>query len=211
MRKRYLFATAREYWHQLPAEEHARIQTYTRKEIEELPACAAPQGSKEYWRLRIDAALSLHYHQNPIQRHEAAFALGAFQYQDLFERDAAVKNLREAMRFDTSPTVRHKAIEALGSSNTFCTRSMSAAADMCKINHLWPDYHDVTATVEESFTNILNWLKTRPNSAETVRELEAWKRLPHLQLPQGMLTGSLDEAWSTYAQYLLKKKGEEKK
>ncbi len=151
----YAFARAREIAFQLPEKEKRRIEKYTRKDVERLLYAQTKPGSNPYWRARFDAAFILHIHTNPIVRHEGAFALGAFTYKDESERDTAVKNLRFLMRSDPSPTVRHEAIEALGSSNTFCMRSISAAADMCKINYLWPDFKDIVVTAQESFTNIL--------------------------------------------------------
>ena len=204
----YAFAQAQEVALSLPPEEMARIQKYTRKEVELLPSRGTSPNDPEYWNVRLDAAFVLHIHHNPIQRHEGAFALGAFTYGDELERDAAVKNLRYSMRYDESIVVRHEAIEALGSPYTFCTRSISAAADMCKINLLWPDYSDVVATAKESFTNILAWLKNDKRHVAIVRELETWWALPRLTIPKSILTGSREEAWLMYMQY---RKQKEKK
>ena len=203
------FANIQQEWKKLPKKEKKRIQSYTRKEVEQLPASSAALGSSEYWHVRLDAAFVLHYHHNPIQRHEAAFALGAFTYRDELEKSLAVKHLRYTMRYDPSIVARHEAIEALGSPNTFCILSVSAAADMTKINYLWPDYKDVQATAEETFDNIITWLK-KMKYDDVVQELLQWKRLPRLHIPEGILTGDLNEARHIYQQSTNMKGGKKK-
>ena len=191
------FSNARENGVKLPVKEKKRLQGYTREEVEELATSNDSPRSERYWQVRVDAALLLHHHTIPIQRHEAAFTLGAFHYQNDLEKYFAVRHLRHAMRNDPSPVARHEAIEALGSSNILCIASIGAAADMTKINRFWPDYKDVQATTEESLNNILGWLKARGHK-KAVHELQQWRNLPRLQMPAGTLTGDLNEALHIY-------------
>ena len=163
------------------------LQKYTRKEVDRLLDSA--YNPELRWKSLTDSVLVLHFHENPIVRHEAAFILGQINYENDSERTVTVKNLRFSMRQDRDIVPRHESIEALGEENTFCAYSIGAAADMTKINTYWLDYLDIQATVEEAFSNIVEWLKKKEGYEKVVSELLAWKNKPKIANLEELHTG----------------------
>lgn len=162
------------------------VQDYTRKGVDKLLERSSDADFR--WKALTDSVLVLHLHKNPIVRHEAAFVLGQFDYQQDLERAVAVRNLRFCMREDPAIVPRHEAIEALGESKTFCSYSVGAAADLLKINRFWPDYLDVQATVDEAYSNIKEWLKSQAKFQRVVEELTVWEAISKIKGTENLNT-----------------------
>ncbi|MEK6890413.1 MAG: HEAT repeat domain-containing protein [Nanoarchaeota archaeon] len=180
------FISARRLSCELPNTDFTWIQKYTRKGVDKLLERSSDIDFR--WKALTDTVLVLHLHKNPIVRHEAAFVLGQFDYQQDLERAVAVRNLRFCMREDPAIVPRHEAIEALGESKTFCSYSVGAAADLLKINRFWPDYLDVQATVDEAYSNIKEWLKSRPEFKKVVEELNTWESIAKMKGAENLHT-----------------------
>ncbi len=164
----------------LAQEEQTRLSAYIRRDVTNLNT-KNHQDQQTYWQTLTESIYILHFHQNAIVRHEAAFVLADFPYKNNLEKNLAIRTLRIACRFDQSIVVKHETAEALG--EFYGIASIGAAADMAKILQFPQLYHqDVVQTAEESFVHILNYLKEQGYTS-TIEELQQWRSPQFNQKP----------------------------